>query len=84
MTRLLVPFAFLTAGALLGTQAFADDSIRATPNKHQLMQQCIENQKTADVTMSKSQMTRICKDELRRQKELGESAPPPSDTPRNQ
>jgi hypothetical protein len=84
MTRLLFSFAFLTAGALLGTQAFADDSIRATPNKHQLMQQCIEKQKTADVTMSKSQMTRICKDELRRQKELGESTPPPSDTPRNQ
>jgi hypothetical protein len=65
-------------------QALADDSVsRATPTKHQSMQECIEKQKTADVTMSKSQMTRICKDELKRQKELGESTPPPSDTPRN-
>jgi hypothetical protein len=84
MTRLLFSLAFLTAAALLGTQAFADDSIRPTPSKHQSMQECIEKQKAADVTMSKSQMTRICKDELRRQKQLGESTPPPSDTPRNQ
>lgn len=84
MTRLLISLAFLTAAALLGTQAFADDSIRATPNKRQSMQECIEKQKTADVTMSKSQMTRICKDELRRQKELGESTPPPTDSPHSQ
>jgi hypothetical protein len=84
MMRILFSLAFLTAAALLGTQAFADDSIRPTPNKHQSMQECIEKQKTADVTMSKSQMTRICKDELKRQKELGESTPPPSDTRRNQ
>jgi hypothetical protein len=45
------------------------------------MKECIEKQKTADVTMSKSQMARICRDELRRQKELGESTPPPTDTP---
>jgi hypothetical protein len=81
MARLLLSLGFMTT-ALLG-QAFADDAIRATPNKHQSMQECIEKQKTADVTMSKSQMTRICKDELKRQKELGESTPPPSDTPRN-
>jgi hypothetical protein len=85
MTRFPFTLAFLTAAALLGTQAFADDSVsRATPNKHQSMRECIEKQKTADVTMSKSQMTRICKDELRRQKDLGESTPPPSDFPRNQ
>jgi hypothetical protein len=85
MTRLPFSLAFLTAAALLATQAFADDSVsRTVPNKHQSMQECIEKQKTADVTMSKSQMTRICTDELRRQKELGESTPPPSDTPRNQ
>ena len=82
MVRLLFSLALMTAAA---GHAFADDSVnRVTPNKRQSMQECIEKQKTADVTMSKSQMTRICKDELRRQKELGESTPPPSDTPRNQ
>jgi hypothetical protein len=81
MVRLFLSLGLLTT-ALLG-QAFADDSIRATPSKHQSMQECIEKQKTADVTMSKSQMTRICKGELKRQKELGESTPPPRDTSHN-
>jgi hypothetical protein len=67
---------------LLGGQCLADDSLsRATPTKHQSMRECIEKQKTADVSMSKSQMTRLCKDEMKRQKELGESTPPPRDTP---
>jgi hypothetical protein len=81
MTRLLCSSIF-TAAALLGSQAFADDSVsRATPTTHQSMKECVEKQKTADVTMSKSQIARICKDELRRQKALGESTPPPTDTP---
>jgi hypothetical protein len=81
MARLL--FSLVLIAAAIG-EVHADDSVsRATPSKHQSMQECIEKQKTADVTMSKSQMTRICKDELRRQKQLGESTPPPSDTPRN-
>ena len=81
MVRLL--FSLVLSAAAAG-HAFADDPVsRATPNKRQSMQECIEKQKTADVTMSKSQMTRICKNELRRQKELGESTPPPTDTPRN-
>jgi hypothetical protein len=82
MTPLPFSLACLAAAALLGTQAFAGDSVsRAVPNKHQSMQACIEKQKTADVTISRSQMTRICKNELGRQKKLGESTPPPSDTP---
>jgi len=82
MTRLFYSSVF-AAAALLGVQAFADDSVsRATPTKHQSMKECIEKQKTADVTMSKSQMARICRDELKR-KQLGESAPPPSDTARD-
>jgi hypothetical protein len=82
MTRLLYSSVF-AAAALLGAQAFADDSVsRATPTKHQSMKECIEKQKTADVTMSKSQMARICRDELKR-KQRGESAPPPSDTARD-
>jgi Flp pilus assembly protein TadB len=81
MTGLLYSSIF-AAAVLLGAQAFADDSVsRATPTKHQSMKECIEKQKTADVTMSKSQMARICRDELKRQNELGESTPPPTDTP---
>ena len=81
MTRILYSSIF-AAAALLGAHAFADDSVsRAAPTQHQSMKECIEKQKTADVTMSKSQMARICRDELRRQKELGESTPPPTDTP---
>jgi hypothetical protein len=67
---------------LLGGRCLADDSLsRVTPTKHQSMRECIEKQKTADVSMSKSQMTRLCKDEMKRQKELGESAPPAHDIP---
>jgi hypothetical protein len=78
MTRLFYSLVF-AAAAVLGVQAFAGDSSRATPTKHQSMMECIEKQKTADVTMSKSQMARICRDEMKR-KQLGESTPPPSDT----
>jgi hypothetical protein len=83
MTRRLHPLV-LAAAALLVAPAFADDSVsRAAPTKHLSMKECIEKQKTADVTMSKSQMARICRDELRRRQALGESTPPPSDTPHN-
>jgi hypothetical protein len=81
------PLAFLltmTALTSLGTQAFADDSgSQATPTKHQTLQECIEKQKTADVNMSKSEMNRICKDELKREKQSGVTPPPPTDTPRD-
>jgi hypothetical protein len=73
----LLLICILTAGSSL-----ADDAVsRATPTKRQSMKECIEKQKTADVTLSKAEMTRICKDELKREKEFGESAPPPSDAP---
>ena len=70
---------------LSGVQAIADDSIdRSTPTNHQAMKDCIEKQKTAGVSMSKSEMTRICKDQLKQQKQAGIPVdPPPSDTPHN-
>jgi hypothetical protein len=72
----------LIAALLAGGWSLADDSVsRATPTRHQSMKECIEKQKTADVTMSKSEMTRICKDELKRQKDFAETTPPPRDTP---
>jgi hypothetical protein len=70
---------------LMGGQALADDSVsRATPTDHQMLKECIEKQKTADVTMSESQMKRICKDKLKQQKQSGTPAEPaPMDTPHN-
>jgi hypothetical protein len=77
--------ATLLVGAMLcaGT-AIADDSMsRATPTDSQQLKDCIEKQKQADVNMSKSQMTRICKDQLKQQKATGQPVdPPPTDTPK--
>jgi hypothetical protein len=70
------------AAAMVAGQALADEPMpRATPTQHQSLKACIEKQKTADVNMSKSQMTRLCKDEIKREK-AGDTPPPPSDPPR--
>jgi len=71
--------------SVYGAQAFADDSMsRATPTDHQMLKDCIEKQKTTDVNMSKAEMTRICKDQLKQQKKTGAPIdPPPTDTPHN-
>jgi uncharacterized protein (UPF0216 family) len=72
------------ATALLTGTAFADDSMsRVTPSKRQMMKECLEKQKTADVTMSKSQMHQICKDEVKRLMTPAEEPPPASDAPRS-
>jgi hypothetical protein len=65
--------------------ALADDSMsRGTPTSHQMMKDCIERQKTADVNRSQAEMKRICKDQLKQQKQTGTPAEPaPTDTPRN-
>jgi hypothetical protein len=77
--KLLIPT--VLAAALLAGSVMADDSMgRATPSKHQALKDCIEKQKTADVNMSKSQMERLCKDEIKRQKVAGDT--PPADAPR--
>jgi hypothetical protein len=76
--------AALAATALLAGPVMADDSLsRATPTKHQAMKDCIEKQKTADVNMSKSQMERLCKDEIKRQKASGDTPPPVDAAPRS-
>ena len=78
----LIPLSL--AAVLLSGAAMADDSMtRVTPTDHQTMKDCIEKQKTADVTMSKSQMKRICKDELKRLKTPSEQPPATSDAPRS-
>jgi hypothetical protein len=67
-----------------GVHALADDTVsRATPTNQQLMKECIEKQKETAVNMSKSELKRICKDQLKRQKQTGVPLdPPPTDTPK--
>jgi hypothetical protein len=71
--------------SVCSAQALADDTVsRATPTDHQMLKECIEKQKTADVTMSEAQMKRICKDKLKQQKQTGIPVEPtPTDTPHN-
>ena len=70
---------------LCGAYALADDSMNhVTMTKSQSMKDCIERQKAADVSMSKAEMKRICKDQLKQQKQTGTPAEPPAtDTPHN-
>jgi pentapeptide MXKDX repeat protein len=83
MKRMINSVAFIGLLAC-GAQAFADDSMSpATPTSRQMMKECIEKQKTADVNMSKAAMKRMCKDQLKQQKQSGTPVEaPPSDTPR--
>jgi hypothetical protein len=76
---------FLTGLSVCAVAAFADDAATpGTPTNHQMMKDCIEKQKASDVSMSKAEMTRICKDQLKNQKKAGVLAdPPPTDTPHN-
>jgi hypothetical protein len=75
----------LVAATLCAAQAPADDSMsHVTMTKSQMMKDCIEKQKTADVTMSKAAMKRMCRDQLKAQKETGTPTdPPPVDKPAN-
>jgi hypothetical protein len=70
--------------ALVASLVFADDSMgRVTPTDHQLLKECMERQKTnANVTVSKAEAKRYCKDELKRQKATGATPErAPVDTP---
>jgi hypothetical protein len=74
---------------LVGTLAFGDDTLsRATPTDHQFIKTCMDKQKsdertkTDNVTMSKAEMKRFCKDQLKQQKATGAlPEAPPSDAP---
>jgi hypothetical protein len=70
--------------ALVASLALADDSMdRVTPTEHQLLKECMERQKTnTNVTVSKAEAKRYCKDELKRQKATGATPErAPADTP---
>ena len=69
----------LAAGA-----ALADESTAAIMTKRQMISECIEKQKSADVTLSKADIFRICKAQLKRQKTTGSFPEPPvGEPPRN-
>ena len=70
----LAPITLCTSLAC-GSFALADDSMgRVTPTDHQLLKECMERQKTnTNVTVSKAETKRYCKDELKRQKATGAS-----------
>jgi hypothetical protein len=76
--------------ALMSMASFALQPVRAddamtqsTPTKQQLMKDCIRKHQTDDVNLSKSQLNRLCKDELKQQKATGTPPPPapPTDGP---
>jgi hypothetical protein len=70
---------------LAAAHALADDSTYAAiMTKRQLISECIQKQKAADVTLSKADIFRICKAQLKQQKATGSfPEPPPGDAPRN-
>jgi hypothetical protein len=79
----------ITACALVGlvfaSGAFADDAMtRSSMTKRQAMKDCIEQQKTVKMSMSKAEMKRICKDKLKDQKATGDMPEKPAgDAPHN-
>jgi hypothetical protein len=82
MRRVL--FITVAAGLMVAVApVFGDDTMsHATPTDQQMLKECIERQKTKDVNMSKAQMKRFCKDELKNQKATGAlPEQPPLDTP---
>jgi hypothetical protein len=80
----LMSIAALALGCLMMQTVCADDSMsRATPTKKQMMKDCIRKHETADVNLSKPELNRICKDELKQDKLTGSPPPPaaPNDGP---
>jgi pentapeptide MXKDX repeat protein len=73
------------AGLLVAGHALADDSMsRASMTDQQAMKDCMERQKVGAVNMSKAQMKRLCRDQLKDQKKTGDMPEQPAaDTPHN-
>ena len=53
---------------------------KATPSDHQMLKDCIRKHQTDDVNLSKAELNRVCKDEIK-QKKAGDNPPPPADSP---
>ena len=68
------------ASVLAAPMSHADDAMtRATPTKKQMMRDCVRKHQSSDVNLSKSELNRICKDEVRKERLNG--TPPPTDAP---
>ena len=80
ITPVLIGAALLGCGAL-GMAADAPMD-RATPNRRELIQDCIRAHQSGDVNLSKSELHRICKEEVKHNKTVAD-APPPQDAPKN-
>ena len=79
----LIPasLALLSLTVSLAEMSHADDVMtRATPTKKQMMRDCIRKHESSDVNLSKSELDRICKDEIKQEKVTGKP-PPPVDSP---
>jgi hypothetical protein len=83
MNRLVTTLAL--AGLAFGTCVFADAAPPGSSmTKRQAMKDCIEQQKTVNMSMSKAEMKRICKDKLKDQKATGDMPQQPAtDAPHN-
>jgi hypothetical protein len=83
MNRIITTFALV--GLAFGSCALADEATPASSmTKRQAMKDCVEQQKTSNMSMSKAEMKRICKDKLKDQKVTGDMPQQPAtDAPRN-
>ena len=79
----------LTASVLLGlavaNSVCADPSMPASSMTHkQALHDCMEQQKTANMSMSNAQLKRLCKDKMKTQKATGDMPEQPAaDVPHN-
>jgi hypothetical protein len=83
-TKALTALVLLSmASFMVGTVQADDTMTQSTPTHKQLMKDCIRKHQSGDVNQSKSQLNRICQDELKQQKATGTPPPPapPSDGP---
>jgi hypothetical protein len=83
MNRSIATFALV--GLAFGACVSAADAPPASSmTKRQAMKDCIEQQKTVNMSMSKAEMKRICKDKLKVQKATGAMPEQPAtDAPHN-
>jgi hypothetical protein len=85
-TKTLTALALLSMASFMVGSVQADDAMsQSAPTHKQLMKDCIRKHQSADVTQSKSQLNRICEDELKQQKATGTPPPPapPTDGPQH-
>lgn len=84
MNRLVTVVALVGLAVGSGAALAGEDTPASSMTKRQAMKDCIEQQKTGNISMSKSQMKQFCKQKLKDQKATGElPQPPATDVPKN-